>query len=136
MPYKFEKLDVWQMSLAYIDSIYQLADKLPESEKFNLMSQITRAATSISLNIAEGSTGQSNPEQSRFLGMAIRSLIETVACQRIILRRKYINDLVFMEKLDLQSQELAKRLHSFRKALGQKNKQLSEEASMYTADEI
>jgi len=29
-----------------------------------------RAADSISLNIAEGSTGQSNPEQRRFLGYA------------------------------------------------------------------
>lgn len=136
MAYKFEKLDVWQMSLDYIDSIYELASKLPESEKFNLKSQITRAATSISLKIAEGSTGQSNPEQSRFLGMAIRSLIETVACQRIISRRKYINDLVFMEKIDLQSQELAKRLHSFRKILGQKNKQVSEEVAIYAADEF
>jgi four helix bundle protein len=63
-----------------------LADILPESEKFNLKSQITRAATSISLNMAEGSTGQSDPEPNRFLGLALRSLIETIACLRIITR--------------------------------------------------
>lgn len=91
------------MSLDYSDSIYELAEKLPESERFNLKSQITRAATSISLNIAEGSTGQSDPEQSRFLGMAIRSLIETVACQRLITRRKYVSEKAFMEPLDLQA---------------------------------
>jgi four helix bundle protein len=88
MSFKFEQLDVWNMLLDYSDSIYELADKLPESERFNLKLQIIRAATSISLNIAEGSTGQSDPEQSRFLGMAIRSLIETVACQRLITRRE------------------------------------------------
>ena len=81
MPYKFEQLEVWKLSLEYTDLIYELAGKLPKSEEYNLKSQIVRAATSISLNIAEGSTGQSDAEQARFLGMAIRSLIEIVACQ-------------------------------------------------------
>jgi four helix bundle protein len=81
MPFKFEQLDVWKMSLDYIDLIYELAEKLPEAERYNLKSQITRAATSISLNIAEGSTSQSDAEQHRFLGMALPSLIETAACK-------------------------------------------------------
>ena len=71
MPYKFEQLDVWNLSLDYMDLIYDVAGKLPKSEEYNLKSQIIRAATSISLNIAEGSTGQSDAEQARFLGMAI-----------------------------------------------------------------
>ena len=112
MSFKFEQLDVWKLSLEYSDSMYALAEMLPESERFNLKSQIVRAATSVSLNIAEGSTGQSDPEQSRFLGMALRSLIETVACQRLLSRRKFVNDRNLMEKVDLQAQELAKRLHS------------------------
>ena len=89
MPYKFEQLDVWKLSLEYIDSIYVLAAQLPKSEEYNLKSQIVRAATSISLNIAEGSRGQSDAEQARFLGFAIRSLIETVACQHIIRRSRH-----------------------------------------------
>ncbi|MGE5376633.1 MAG: four helix bundle protein [Bacteroidota bacterium] len=51
-----------------------------------------RAATSVALNIAEGSQGQSDAEQARFLGMKIRSLIETVACEQVIQRRNYIQD--------------------------------------------
>jgi len=66
MTYKFEQLDVWKLSMEYIDSIYTLAAQLPKSEEYNLKSQIVRAATSISLNIAEGSTGQSDAEQARF----------------------------------------------------------------------
>jgi four helix bundle protein len=58
--------------LEYIDFIYELASKLPCSEEYNLKSQITCAATSIALNIAEGSTDQTDVEQARFLGMAIR----------------------------------------------------------------
>src|SRR5881296_1074818 len=82
--YKFQRLEVYQLALDYIDLTYSLAGALPRSEEFNLKSQIVRAATSIALNIAEGSTSQSDAEQSRFLGMALRSLIETVACQDII----------------------------------------------------
>jgi four helix bundle protein len=39
----------------------------------------------------EPQRGQTNPEQSRFLGIALRSLLETVACQNIIERRKYLD---------------------------------------------
>ena len=90
MPYKFEQLDVWKLALDYIDLIYKVVENLPRSEEYNLKSQIVRAATSIALNIAEGSQGQSDAEQARFLGMSIRSLVETVACQEIIRRRGYL----------------------------------------------
>jgi four helix bundle protein len=72
MPYKFQKLRIYELALDYIDLIYALAGKLPRSEDYNLRPQITRAAASIALNIAEGSTSQSDAEQSRFLGMALR----------------------------------------------------------------
>ena len=117
MSFKFERLDVWQLSLEFIDLMYEIADKLPASENYNLKSQLTRAATSIALNIAEGSTGQSDAEQNRFLGMAIRSLIETIACQRIIQRRKYLKDSSFLNEADKQAQTLAKKLQAFRKTL-------------------
>ncbi len=136
MPFKFENLDVWKMSLDYCDSVYQLADLLPESERFNLKSQIIRAATSISLNIAEGSTSQSDPEQSRFLSIALRSLIETVACQRLIIRRKYVDNNTLIDNLDLQAQELARRLHSFRHSLASSSKTLREEQPPYGGKEI
>ena len=88
--YKFQSLVAYQLSLGYLDQVYEILELLPDNERFNLCSQIARAATSITLNIAEGSTGQSNKEQARFLGMAIRSYIETVACLDLIERRDYI----------------------------------------------
>jgi four helix bundle protein len=90
--YKFEKLDIWKVSLDLSDKIYAIASHLPELENFNLKSQIIRAATSISLNIAEGSTTSSNAEQIKYLKIAKRSLIEVVACLRLIARRKYLID--------------------------------------------
>ena len=118
--YKFEKLEVWQLSLDYIDTIYTIANQLPQQEEFNLKSQVRRAATSVALNIAEGSTGQTDAEQARFLGMAIRSLIETVACQHIIRRRGYLTDETPLREAYQKSEVLVKKLQAMRKALSPK----------------
>lgn len=136
MPYKFEQLDVWKLALDYIDLIYKLAEGLPRSEEYNLKSQITRAATSVALNIAEGSQGQSDAEQARFLGMAIRSLIETVACQRIIQRRGYIQDQDLLMKAYEDSQIIAKKLQSFRKSLSGSQYQVRESVSSIQDEDI
>jgi len=40
MNYKFEKLDVWKMSLDLSDLVYDIAAQLPDIERFNLQSQI------------------------------------------------------------------------------------------------
>lgn len=117
MGYKFEKLEVWQLALEYCDLVYHMAQKLPRSEDYNLKSQITRAATGIAFNIAEGSTGQSDAEQARFLGVAIRSLIETVACQHIINRRQYLNDPELLRNAYRSSRKLFVKLQAFRNAL-------------------
>jgi four helix bundle protein len=116
--YKFEQLEVYQLALDYVDHVYKLADRLPHNEAFNLNSQTTRAATSIALNIAEGSTGQSNAEQCRFLAMSIRSLLETIACQHIIQRRGYLpKDDPLLQQLDNTGQILARKLQAMRKSL-------------------
>ena len=129
MPYNFEQLDVWSLALDYIDLIYKVAESLPRIEDYNLKSQITRAATSIALNIAEGSQGQSDAEQARFLGMAIRSLIETIACQQIIRRRGYFQDEALLNKVYEDSQLLAKKLQAFRKSISPYS--VKEESPLY-----
>ena len=134
MTYKFEQLDVWKLALDYIDIVYKVAENLPRSEDYNLKSQVTRAATSIALNVAEGSQGQSNPEQARFLGMAIRSLIETVACHQIIQRRGYFQDNTLLQKMYEDSQLLAKKLQSFRKSLSNSQYQVRDDISAYGDD--
>ena len=134
MPYKFEQLEVWQLAMEYIDAIYVLTEELPRSEEYNLKSQIVRASTSIALNIAEGSTGQSDAEQARFLGMAIRSLIETVACQHLIRRRHYLSDESMINTVYSKSQLLARKLQSFRKSLVPASSQIREEAALYSSE--
>ena len=87
--YKFQQLQVYQLGLNYVSAMYSLTQRLPRAEDLNLRSQLQRAATSIVLNIAEGSTSQSDAEQSRFLGMGLRSLMECVACLDLVERHNY-----------------------------------------------
>ncbi len=92
MSFKFEKLRVWEASLEFGEKINTLADSFPQKELFNLSSQIRRAADSIGLNIAEGSTSHTNAEQKRFLLFANRSALEVVACLIKAKRRNYIEE--------------------------------------------
>ena len=115
--FAFEELEVWRLALEYIDLVYALTAKLPESEKDNLHSQMRRAATAIALNIAQGSTGQTGAEQARFLGLALRSLLETVACQHLISRRSYLADAAPLRNAYGKSETLAKKLQARQKAL-------------------
>ena len=90
--FKFEKLLIWQKAMDLGEVINQLTEKFPEKEKYNLTSQYCRAVDSIALNIAEGSTGQSNPELKKFIGYSIRSLAEVVTCLHKAKRRKYLTE--------------------------------------------
>jgi four helix bundle protein len=117
LAYKFQGLQVYKLALDYLDQIYALARQLPETERFNLRLQIEKAATSVVLNIAEGSTGQSDAEQSRFLGLASRSYLETIACMDIMTRNKYFQEGDLKTVKDL-GHRLFVKLQAFKKAIG------------------
>ena len=119
MKYKFEDLQVWELAMKCNALSYDIADKLPDKEKYNLSSQLRRASTSIALNIAEGSTGQSNAEQARFLSFAIRSHVEVVACIRLIENRNYLDSKdSLLKKFEVLGGELFAKLNAFKQAIG------------------
>lgn len=53
---RYEELKVYQRSIDFVVEVYRFGKSLPDEEKFGLINQIRRAATSIPLNIAEGSS--------------------------------------------------------------------------------
>lgn len=91
MRFKFEKLLIWQDAMKLGEEVNTLADKFPPKELYNLSSQIRRAADSVALNISEGSIGQSNPEQHKFIGYSIRSLAEVITCLHKAKMRGYLS---------------------------------------------
>jgi four helix bundle protein len=68
------------------------------------------------LNIAEGSTGQSNPEFKMFVGYSIRSAIEVVSCLHIARTRGLIKKDKF-DELYAEAETILKMLQSLRNSL-------------------
>lgn len=116
MAFKFEELRVWQKIVQLTSLIEDVADSFPKKEIYNLSNQIRRAADSVSLNIAEGSTGQTNPEFKRFLGMSLRSAIEVISCIYLAKERKIISDEDFY-KVYTEYENLITSIQSLRKSI-------------------
>lgn len=116
MSFKFEKLIVWQKAVDLSDKVDALTKRFPKEEVYILTSQFKRAADSVSLNIAEGSTGQTNPEFSRFLGYALRSNIEVVGCLYLAKRRVYVSEEEFKELYSL-CEEILVMINTLRNSL-------------------
>lgn len=116
MPFRFEELRVWHIAVELSNDINYLSRKFPAEERFSLASQMKRAADSVVLNIAEGSTGQTKNEFRRFLSIALRSAIEVVACLFLAIKRQYILQPEF-DQLYNQYESLCKMLSSLRNSL-------------------
>ena len=113
MSFKFEKLIIWQKSMEFGESIFQLTLQFPKDEAFNLTSQIRSSSDSVALNISEGSILQSKAEFRKFLGYSIRSLAEVVTCLYKAKNRNYISEEDF-NKLYNESYNLMNQIIAFR----------------------
>lgn len=116
MSFKFEKLEIWKLAIEIANAVDKLTQAFPKHEMFVLTSQMKRAADSISLNIAEGSTGQSDAEQVRFIGYAQRPALEVVNCLFLGSRRGYITEPQF-NTLYQQIEKLIAKIQAFKNSL-------------------
>lgn len=116
MSFKFEKLIIWQLAMDFGEEINIIANSFPQTERYNLSSQILRAVDSIALNISEGSVEQTIPVFKRFLNYSIRSIAEVVTCLHKAIRRNYITQIQF-DVLYAKSFELMNRTLAFKTQL-------------------
>ncbi len=72
----YRNMEIFQLSYELAIDIHKMLDKFPEKEQDNITSQMRRAATSISLNIAEGSVKKSYKAFLQFLTYAYGSAKE------------------------------------------------------------
>lgn len=101
----YKDLSVWKAGLDIVDSVYKLAERMPDREKYVLASQMTRAAVSIPSNIAEGHTRQHTSEYRQFCSIALGSCAELETQLEIALRRKYISQADFKVLAELLDHE-------------------------------
>lgn len=114
-----KNLVAWQEAMELVRLIYVFASELPSDEKFNVISQLKRAAVSIPLNIAEGAGRNSEKEFKHFLHIARGSLSEVNTVLDLCVLLEFCNS----ERIKLlheQEQKCAALLNGLIKSLNAK----------------
>jgi four helix bundle protein len=75
-PKSYKDLLVWQKSLARVKLIHELRRSFPQDERFGLVIQMRRAATSVPSNIAEDQSRHISGEFIQFISHAEGSAAE------------------------------------------------------------
>lgn len=86
------ELKIWQKSMDLVEACYKFSATLPADERFGLVSQIRRAATSVPANIAEGFGRWNTREFGRFLAISCGSLRELETHVIISQRLGYVSE--------------------------------------------
>jgi four helix bundle protein len=71
-----QNLEVYKATRRFVIECYSASKLLPSEERYNLVSQIRRAALSVHLNLAEGASRKSLAERKRFYEISRGSIIE------------------------------------------------------------
>ncbi len=87
---KHKHLDVYKEVSDLVKEESIISVLLPAEEKFNIVSQIRRAALSATLNLAEGCSRKSATERKRFFEISRGSLIEVDAAFEVAVDLEYI----------------------------------------------
>jgi four helix bundle protein len=111
--FAFERLDVWQLARKFVKYTYSLIDNFPSKERYNLVDQIKRAATSIALNLAEMTSRSSYKEQAHYSEIAYGSVIEVYCAFILSYDMEYINEQQ-MKEVTEQIGELSNKINALK----------------------
>lgn len=127
----YEDLHVWGKAVDFAEWIYNLTASFPKEERYDLTSQMRRAAVSISSNIAEGCARNSSGEFIQFLGIATGSLAE-IHTQCIIAKRlcyikenDYLKTLTFVNEIRKMLNGLKSSIRNAKNKLATRNPELA-----------
>ena len=111
-----EDLDVYQRSHSLALEIYRITTRLPKDERFGLIAQMRRSASSVPMNLAEGCGRSSDRELRRYVDTAQGSMTE------LRYQLKLSHDLGWIDdechgRLRREVAQLGKMLHGLRNRL-------------------
>jgi four helix bundle protein len=101
------------LSVDLVKDIYKITINYPDEEKFGIVSQLRRAAVSISSNLAEGSSRISYKDKAHFTQISFGSLMELL-CQMIISEELGYIDEKQLLKIREKIEEISNKLNSLR----------------------
>ncbi len=117
----YRDLHVWQKGMDLAVGCYVETKSLPADERFGLISQIRRAASSVPANIAEGYGRESRGEFIQFLRIAQGSLKE-LETHLLLVQQVHPRTVNALVSLLSQADELGKMIRALIRALQNKTK--------------
>ena len=97
----YRDLVAWQLGMDLALCVYRITADFPDAERFGLIAQLRRSATSVPANIAEGYGRGGKVEFRRFLGIAKGSLFEAQTHAELARRLGWISGQPLKELRDL-----------------------------------
>ena len=115
MAFQFEKLEVYQKALDWVEAIELLCEFLKGKVSYSMIDQLSRAALSIPLNIAEGNGRWHKGDKRQFFWIARGSTFECVPIIQVLHRKNLINEQQYCgyyEQLDVIAKMLTNLVKS------------------------
>ncbi len=119
--HNYKELEIWKASVKFCPKIYKITATFPDSERFGLISQLTRAVISVPSNIAEGSAKSSDKHFLIFLENSLGSCYEIETQLLVSKDLNYIKTTEY-EIVVEELSSIIKRIISFMKYLQNKSK--------------
>src|SRR3990167_1102678 len=115
MAFPFEQLGVYKRSLEWVETAETLCQSLKGKVSYSFLDQLSRAALSVPLNIAEGNGRWHKGEKRQFFWIARGSVFECVPLIQVLQRKQLINSQTYegyYEQLDIIAKMLTSLVRS------------------------
>ena len=130
MSFGHEKLDVYRVSIEYINWVYTYCENLSGTHR-HARDQLLRASQSIPLNIAEGNGKATAADRRRYFEIARGSALECAAIQDVLEVRKAI-----VPEENLKGKVLLDRIVAMLIRLGGRAFTVNESDHMYHSESL
>jgi four helix bundle protein len=114
----YRDLEVWQLAMDYVVSVYSISERFPREERFGLTAQLRRAAVAVPSNISEGHP-QGTRAYLRHVVIALGSLAECETQMEIARRLNYVAQADLSKPVSV-SDSLRRLLFGLRRSLRRK----------------
>ena len=112
----YRDLDAWQVGMELLLVIYKVASRLPQIERYELASQLRRAAVSIPSNVAEGQAYGSSGRYLHHVRVALGSVAELDTQLEATMRIGYLTEQALRDAIQLVDRT-GKLLHGLERSL-------------------
>lgn len=109
---RWRNLDIWKDSDELAYRIYCVTSKFPKEEVYGITSQLRRAGLSVPTNFVEGYCRRGDKELTRFINIALGSLVETRYLLEFSRKLGYLKDFEY-EELSPLADSLGRKLWKF-----------------------